>query len=351
MSKLQAGVRGDCTDDVTPANAIRQTWLPGCGEGNKTNSEIDTCGGSCFNSSLIIQVEDFYVQRGFKMVSFKSRAGHGHHVDLKAWWIPGANKTSPRVVVQHGTNQNQNKFEALMAGFVLASAGFGVLMPSLRDHGFSGDSSHKRFSWGWDYPYDTLGAWDYAKNDPDNVLGSALSADQVGVMGFSMGGFVAVTAFGMEGGIPGVWADAPVYSVKKILLNELHSALPVKLVGDMAIDLAWAKANEKVELHYNWPEKTLPTGPDTKRKVFLVTNTEDTKVPDEHAELFKSLFSAHGTKYAPVQQWKESQTCNGDTHRIFHLKDPSTYRERLCSFWTDVFGPSQGVCTDMTPIN
>lgn len=57
------------------------------------------------------------------------------------------------------------------------------------------------------YVYDVLGAWDFVVADPDGKLGGPRSSDLVGVMGFSKGAFVSTTAFGMEGRIPGAWAD------------------------------------------------------------------------------------------------------------------------------------------------
>jgi len=351
ISTLPLETRTDTEVGVDPTNAMRQTWLPGCAEGAKTDAEIDSCGKSCFNSTLIAQMESFYTSSNFKLVSFNSRAGPAGQnvVQIKAWWIPpapGINSgagTPPRVVVGHGTNQNQNKFETQVAGFLLASAGFGVLIPSYRDHGYSGDSQHGRFSWGWDYPYDILGAWDYAKSDPDGLLGGALPSEQVGVMGFSMGGFTALNAFGAEHEVPAVWADAPVFSVKDILLKELRSR--VGPLGDLSLELAWAFANSQVELHYNHPAGLLPAGPDVQRRVYIVQNTEDTTVPTSQQEKLLHFLEEHPQKYRG-DAWFMAAECNGDTHRILHLKYPSEYRERLCLFWTHVFGLSSGRCTD-----
>mmetsp|Transcript_149266 Transcript_149266/g.388237 ORF Transcript_149266/g.388237 Transcript_149266/m.388237 type:complete len:431 (+) Transcript_149266:61-1353(+) len=350
ITELPSETRVDTQEGVDPTNAMRITWLPGCGEGNKTDEEIDACGGSCFNSSFISQIESFYASNGFRMVNFSSRAGpEGQDVvQIQAWWIPpapGINLgagTPPRVVVSHGTNQNQNKFETQIAGFLLASAGFGVLLPSLRDHGYSGSSSHGLFSWGWDYPYDILGAWDYAKEDPHGILGGP--TDQVGVMGFSMGGFTAMNAFGMEPAIPAVWADAPVFSVKDILLQEMRAQGGP--LGDLGIEFAWRFANSEVELHYNHPAGVLPNGPDVNRKVYIVQNSEDETVPTSQQDKLIELLEAYPQKYTLSGYWLTSAVCNEDKHRILHLMFPSKYRERLCLFWTDVFGLSQDRCTD-----
>mmetsp|Transcript_92740 Transcript_92740/g.198806 ORF Transcript_92740/g.198806 Transcript_92740/m.198806 type:complete len:430 (-) Transcript_92740:122-1411(-) len=352
ISTLPNDTRADCTNSSNPGNTMRTTWLPGCSEGPKTDAQLDACGGSCFNSAFVSQIESFHTQIGWTLVSFPSRQGsEGQEtVTIKAWYLPPApgfselGSPAPRVVVQHGTNQNQNKFESQVASFLLSSAGFGVLLLSLRDHDYSGDTEDQAFSWGWAYPYDLLAAWDYAKADPDGLLGGALPSDKVGVMGFSMGGFVAVTSFGVEHQVPGVWADAAVFSVKDILHHELSKILG--FLSFLFIDMAWAFANHAAELHFMWPGKSLAGGPNTKRKLYVVQNTADTTVPESQAEALIDLIAEYPEQYTLVGTWFTSATCNGDTHRILHLQFPTEYRKRLCLFWSDVFKVSQVHCED-----
>uniref|UniRef100_A0A6U9HVE3 Peptidase S9 prolyl oligopeptidase catalytic domain-containing protein n=1 Tax=Zooxanthella nutricula TaxID=1333877 RepID=A0A6U9HVE3_9DINO len=359
ITTLAAGVREDAGPGRTPVNGIRKTWLPGeegCNYlGNKTDQEIDACGNGCYDATFISQVDAFYASSGFKSVNMSSRAGPAGQavVELQAWYIPPAAGTAsgdgpaPRVVVCHGTNQNNQKFEALIAGVLLSSAGFGVLMPSLRDHGASGSSDHGLFSWGWDYPYDVLGAWDYAKDDPEGVMGGTVQPDKVGLMGFSMGGFTVVNAFGMEKRVPAVWADAPVFSVKDIILLEMRKVIgPLALYGSQ---FAWAFANQKVELHYNHPAKVLP-GDANGRKVYLVHNPSDKTVPTSQHDKMVEALSADTTPTL-TGTWVKDSVCNNDTHRILHLQFPSEYRERLCLFWTEVFGQSQARCTNGSMID
>jgi len=351
VTELPADRRSDTEAGLNPTNVMRHTWLPGCGKGNKSNEQLDKCGGSCFNSNFISQIESFYASNGFEEVQFNSRPGPAGQgvVQIKAWWIPPAGNHSgtgpaPRIVVCHGTEQNQNKFEAQIAGFLLAAAGFGVLLPSLRDHGYSGDSSHGLFGWGWDYPYDLLAAWDYAKTDPAGVLGGSLPSAQVGLMGFSMGAFTALNALGAEPEVPALWSDAAVFSVKDILLDKARKVLG--FVADLAIEFAWGFANSKLEPHYNHPAGLLPQGPDKKRKVYIVQNSDDNTVPTNQQDELISLLKEHPQKYTLSGYWLKPGICNEDAHRILHLKHPSEYRERLCLFWSDVFGLSQDRCKD-----
>merc|ERR1712176_1686176 len=66
ITTLPSEIRVDTEAGLDPTNLIRYTWLPGCREGNKTDEEIDKCGGSCFNSSFISQIESFYKSINFK---------------------------------------------------------------------------------------------------------------------------------------------------------------------------------------------------------------------------------------------------------------------------------------------
>lgn len=316
LTTLPGQVRNDCEDGLDPGNVLSVTYLPVCREGNKSAEELDRCGGSCFGSKIVKEVEGFYKQNGFQLVSFPSRAGPAGQaaVDLKAWWIPpaggdgsrGSSLPPPRVIVQHGTNQNQQKFEDQLAGYLLASAGFGALLPSLRDHGYSGPSPHGLFSWGWDYPCDLLGAWDYARADPDGLLGGELPPGQVGLMGFSMGGFTAVNAFGVEPLVPAVWADSAVFNVKQILFYQL--SLFFGSLGLMFLESSWAFAKCRayrwgVQLDFHEPAKLLPSGPDTKRKVYVVQNLIDVTVPESHARSLMHLVSEYPDKYTLSGSW------------------------------------------------
>lgn len=360
ITALPDDTRADCTNSTNPGNAMRTTWLPNLGNcevGPKTDAQLDACG-DCFSSAFVSQIESFHSQVGWTSVSFASRSGsEGQEtMTIRGWYLPPApgfnpsGSSAPRVVVQHGWGQNQNKFETQVASFLLSSAGFGVLLLSLRDHGYSGDTEDGIFSWGWAFPYDTLAAWDYAKDDPDGLLGGALPANKVGVMGFSAGGFLAVTSFGVERQIPGVWADAAVYSVKDILQLELAKA--VNFLSFLFIDMAWAFANSRADVHFMSPANSLPGGPNTRRKVYVVQNLDDTTVPESQSDALINLIAEYPEQYTLGGSWFPSASCNGDMHRILHLKFPNEYRHRLCLFWTDVFSISQVRCEDgsMVPI-
>lgn len=354
LTQLSPSVDEGCAANVTPDNAIAFNGLPGCTPGNKTDVDFDICGSTCFNHELIRHIESFYVENTWKLVSFKSRVVKTGQetVDLKAWYIPPSEKAkgiglAPRVVVQHGTHQNANDFEAQVAAFMLASAGFGVIVPSLRDHCLSKSSGHKSMSWGWDYPLDTLGAWDFARDDPTGEMGGPLPADQVGILGFSMGGYLAMSAFGTDQRIPAVWADAPVYSVHDML----EHSLPFPWLSPVVTPIAWYFAGLKAgQLSYFNPKESLPSGDDKGRKVMIHYNPRDTTIPESQPKKYVDLLKQYPVKYPKVESspWVKNVTCNKETHRVTMLKHPSLYREALCTFFGDAFGQDLARCTNGT---
>ena len=132
-------------------------------------------------------------------VDFPSRDG----LMLSGWFVPPTNGAT--IVLCHGFGGNR-----LMVGPIarmLIPHGFGVLMFDFRAHGRSpGDLS----TWGWLETYDLLGALDFLQRRPE------VDAARIGVLGFSLGGQVAlrsaaqselVRAVAAEGPSPAVLAD------------------------------------------------------------------------------------------------------------------------------------------------
>merc|ERR1712039_664900 len=98
--------------------------------------------------------------------------------------------------------------------------------------------------------------------------------DQVGILGQSMGGFVASTAFGLEPRVPALWVESGVYDPRDILLNAI-----AKNTGPLAhlfFEFSWFLANRFAgvpDLCFKTPAKTVPQGGETaRRSVAFVQN-------------------------------------------------------------------------------
>ncbi|CAE7276735.1 unnamed protein product [Symbiodinium sp. CCMP2592] len=193
----------------------------------------------CTSTQLLEAFREFSAAQPFSLVTFRSRPGkEGQEtLNLKAWWLPapGDDGSTPRIIVQHGNNVDFNDNTVMLTAYLLRSIGFSVLLPNHRHHGIH--RVGQRIRWGYDLFLDVLGAWDFAVEDPEGLLGGQLDKRKVGVMGISMGGLAAFTAFGYEPDIPAAWIDAGVYDLQDELSFQISAALPLG-PADPALALA-----------------------------------------------------------------------------------------------------------------
>lgn len=286
-------------------------------------------------------------KEGWKKIYLPSR--HAEHVEdatLTAYYYPSIHgpKESPTVVVQHGNNVNINDQTVQTAGFFLRLAGYNVLMPNFRNHGGSDRSHHNLISWGTQEVYDILGAWDYAVHDPDGIFGGPKDPSHVGLMGFSMGGYISKVAFGMEPRIPALFTDGAVQDKKELLKYFMDQ----KLFGQswLLLSQTWSSVKKLVgdDIETVYPAATMPKHPNN-RKVANVHAADDDKVPIEQSYMYKNMLEEigkGGSKYQLVQEWYTETVLPGmgascKAHCRMHLTHPQQYCKFLCEFFTDVF--------------
>eukprot|EP00435_Cladocopium_sp_Y103_P014433 s1926_g3.t1 len=338
MLQLTPNVVMYCTpeDAVDMDNLTYNIWWPGCG----------------YDSSVMFDMQKLNEELPSKLVSYPSRTASGiETVQLQGLWLP-ADSTKfpgprPRIVVQHGFQSNMNEFRQQFAAFILRSLGFDLLLNNFRDHCGSDQSRERVFHWGDAYPFDTLGAWDYAKDDPDGELGGSMDASKVGVLGFSKGGFTTLNALGLEGKIPGVWVDGAPSEPKTVYGFGLELFLAdygLDFLAPLVVGPAWAIILHNgraagVDMEKHLPATTLPLGPDTKRPVYMVQNIPDTTVPKREAERLKQVFEKYPEKYN-LNFWMLDKVCKDVDHCANHLSNLAEYKYRLCSFFASLFESS-----------
>ena len=148
----------------------------------------------------------------YEDIDFPSRDG----LMLSGWYVPPQNKAT--IVICHGFGGNRLMVAPIAR--LLVRHGFGVLLFDFRAHGRSaGDLS----TWGWMETQDLLGALDVLQQR------SEVDPARIGVLGFSLGGQVAlrtapvsqlIRAVAAEGPSPAVFADHVLskrLTLKKIL--------------------------------------------------------------------------------------------------------------------------------------
>ena len=128
----------------------------------------------------------------YESINFTSSDG----VTLAGWYIPSKNKAA--VILLHGYGSNRAEMQPRAE--MLAQHGFGVLMYDMRGHGQSGGNQR---TFGWTDVNDVTAALDFlhARSDVDPA--------RIGILGFSIGGQVAVRAAAQMDALRAVIDDGP----------------------------------------------------------------------------------------------------------------------------------------------
>jgi pimeloyl-ACP methyl ester carboxylesterase len=352
---------------VTPQDVSAYEWWPGC-EGASTSTshgsteDITNCwketdsgseGSQCCQCHEREGFRAYTSTTAFKEVTFTSREGDSDQktVNISAWWLPAHPSVDEdaAIIVVHGAHGTKNDFRAALASYLVRTSGFSVLLLSLRGHGSSDSAEDGKMTWGWDYPYDVLGAWDYLVNDTDGELGGKRNPSKIGIMGFSLGGFVAASAFGLEHDAAALWIDGAASHPRDIMKVFVSKYVPAPLdaiVNVFAVPPAYVLTEQLsgVDLDHHSPEKTLPTGPETRRAVMVVQNLDDADAPMWMALWYERLFTKYDTRYA-LETWFDaggSCTMNRgtsgervETHNMLQWLHPATYRVLLCQFFSE----------------
>lgn len=366
------------------AHLVEDVWWPGCGYGPVT-ANGSVCGEPCYSASFMKEMLTFNEANPGKLVTYKSRPDKlatvtgkfVEQVKLRGWWLPPVRPTgddklypqkwsehAPRIVLQHGTTSNGNKYRQIAAAYMLRKLGFGVLVNNLRDHCYSDrstDNSSDLVHWGHSYPLDLLGAWDYARNDPDHELGGAIDKSKVGLFGFSMGAFTTSTAFGLETQVPAAWADGGPFSPRTVTFAAVKMmAKPFHMDGAIGFveDHVWSKVQAEmdhggVDIAKTNPKKTLQLGSDTHRPYFIVHNIKDATSPYSEHELLMEHLGGLKRKYN-YENWTTNGECHDTSHCADHVSDFDTYLQKACTFWYPVFkiadkNHASTVCSNLFP--
>jgi len=294
----------------------------------------------------------------WKMVNLSSRESRDGQeaVQLTAWWLPVADARAPRIVVLHGEDSNFNDWTVQVMAYLLRSMGFAALVPNFRDHGSSGTSPSAGVAWGWDYYLDVLGAWDYAVNDPHGQLGSKVDASNVGVVGMSMGGFAAMIALGLEPFIPAVWVDSAPFDLRNELRRRISSLIGSWLPGATAplaaylaplfMEVSWRYAGHSAgaDLGHMSPREAIREAGTPRRPIAIVHGLFDDIVPRRESEELLKAADSYPESLQAKEVYFPPSACGDTVHQVAHIWAPNSYRHKLCTFWSGVFGTDSSAC-------
>lgn len=143
-------------------------------------------------------------------------------VVLSGWYIPSQNGAA--IILLHGLGGT--RLSMLDRATILADAGYGVLLYDMRGHG---ETEHPYRTVGWEDTKDVAAAVAYLQERKE------IDAERIGIMGFSLGGQVAIRAAAELEAITAVAADGPGDATAKDFPRETgddwFSVITVWLVG------------------------------------------------------------------------------------------------------------------------
>jgi fermentation-respiration switch protein FrsA (DUF1100 family) len=238
-------------------------------------------------------------------VSFKSMDG----LTLRGWWIP-AEGSQKAVISLHGHGGSMDP--DLHNAPPLHEAGFNLLMFDFRAHGRSeGNIS----TIGYLERMDLIGAVDFLRQK---------GMQRIGVIGFSMGGIVAMLATPDCEEINAVITDsAPAWLRHSLAVWASERRVPAWLSPFLAwltffgTSLRLGKNLFKYEPIY-WVDRIVP------RPILFIQGDQDQYVPPRD---FEALYAAAG-------QGKQAWRVAGAGHCVIAQLYPEEYHQRIVSFFT-----------------
>ncbi len=248
----------------------------------------------------------------FEEVEFKSRDG----ITLRGWFIP-APQAKGTVIFCHGHAGSMDPDLKYAPWF--HSSGFNVLMFDFRGHGRSGGD---RISMGYFERLDLLGAVDFLK-------GRGL--DNIGVLGFSMGGAVAITTAAGEPSIKAVACDDTFARLLGVLIRGIGVVNPALrpagfVAGPLALLFAslrlgaWLPSADPIR----WVARISP------RPLLLIHGEKDVFISTSE------ILALYRTAGEPKDLW----IVPGAGHRNADELYPEEYRERVVGFFERWLGGS-----------
>ena len=252
------------------------------------------------------------LQTQFETVQFAPR---GEKFKLEGWFLTPKKKATYSVIFVHGiaTNRVSNE-HALNIAYDFVKLGFNVLMFDQRAQGnsegqFSSASYYEKF--------DVLGAFDFLTEE------KKIKSEDIGLLGFSMGGAAALLASSIEPRITAVAVDSPFSDARKLIAQETARATGMsyklaKLFVPMVKILA--QMIYKINLDDMVPEEAVKK---IKVPILLVHGDEDPTISHSHSK--KIHKNAH----------KESELyiVPKGSHTGSYEIDRGAYMKRLFSYY------------------
>ena len=265
----------------------------------------------------------------FQDVSFTSRGGDAR---LSGWIIrtqppnqttstnaPATTRGSSWVIMVHGDNTSRSDAKTGTLGIAreLSGRGFGIMMFDMRGRG---DSLTTMSSSGFFERLDLQGASDY-------LVSKGADRSRIGVLGFSLGGAVALMAGSNPNNFGAVVADSSFADFSLVVRNSMIGMKRPLRLGRPGMEFM-ARSIYGIDIKEISPARAI-TRSDT--PVLIIHGENDNVVPVEHARL---LGRAIGASFDQIESGEESVwIVPGAGHTGSFRTEPAAYIERLVKFY------------------
>ena len=258
----------------------------------------------------------------YESVRFDSR---GRDIQLSAWVVPppadGAEPSGANwVITVHGFGKHRADPTVGLLALArdLNARGYGLLMPDLRACGESGGENQ---SAGYFERLDLLGALDF-------LAARDVPRQNIGVLGFSLGGAVALMTCANPGTAAAVVADSAFADLMLVIRRSQTGAMAPLAMFNPGMK-AMARLIYGVEINDVSPARSLSA---TDTPVMIIHGENDTEVPPRHAQLLARAAGIGGT--TAVGAADSLWVVPGAGHVQAYRSMPSEYVDRVDRFFT-----------------
>ncbi len=262
-----------------------------------------------------------YLMPDYQEVSFPSR---DDHLNIAAWWIPGAGVTDPSaiptVILVHGLGGCRRSPAVLLAAGMLHRNGFNTLLIDLRDQGDS-QIEDGRYAAGTEEYRDVLGAWDWLISDQN------IAPEQIGLFGTSLGAATALIAMGEEPRVAATWEDSSYADLHVAAQAELARNGYPTMLADSAVWIGKLISGDDLG-------SLSPLGAIAKlngRPIYITHGDADTRLSVQYAYDLADAVRAQG---GTVEPW----IVPGANHVGAMFLQPEEYERRLADFFQTYLG-------------
>ncbi|MEZ4725573.1 MAG: prolyl oligopeptidase family serine peptidase [Caldilineaceae bacterium] len=252
-----------------------------------------------------------YFMEPYEAVYFPSRYAN---LQLAAWYVAG-DPGAPAVILVGGLGGCKHAQALLIPAGMLWRNGFNVLLLDLHDTGESaGDDGYSTI--GIDESMDIQGAWDWLMAE------KGFAPEEIGILGNSLGGAVALYAFVDEPRMAALFLNSPIANLPQVIREELTRVGYPSWLTPGGLLMAQLLTGKNIVARN--PLQEIQRVGD--RPVFVAHSAADKRVAIHHSQQLQAAAEAVGV---PVTFWY----VDGADHMRIPAVYPAAFEEKIVGFF------------------